>query len=124
NEKSDSIVTKLMKEVDLMPKGKRRFLPPPDYMSSSEAIEKLGKTLYKLVKAGRIRKITPEGHKQGFYHRGDVEAALLAEQVFSQPYVPGQYKHNPVVSRFERAIEDDMPAIRAIDAIFAQADDN
>ncbi len=105
-----------------MPKGKRRFLPPPEYMSSGEAIEKLGKTLYKLVEAGRIRKITPEGHKQGFYHRGDVESALLAEQVFSQPYRPGQYKHNPV-SRFERAIEDDMSAIRAIDAIFAHADD-
>jgi hypothetical protein len=64
-------------------KGQRRFQPPPGYLSSAEAIKRLGKTLYKYVEQGRIRKLTPDGHKHGFYNEEDVNAILVAEQTFS-----------------------------------------
>jgi hypothetical protein len=64
-------------------KGQRRFQPPPGYLSSAEAIKRLGKTLYKYVEENRIRKLTPDGHKHGFYNEEDVNAILQAERTFS-----------------------------------------
>lgn len=101
-----------------MVKGTRRYSAPPGYMSSAEAVQKLGKMLYKHVDDGRVRKIVPEGHKHGFYNRDDVEKVLATEQLFSSPYVAGQWKKNPS-STFGPATEQDMPAIVEISrAIF------
>ncbi len=91
-------------------RGQRRHSPPPGYITSTEAVKKLGKMLYKHVDAGRVRKITPEGYTHGFYHAGDVEAVLATEQAFSPQYVPGTWKNHPSFT-FERAVASDMPAI-------------
>ena len=61
-------------------------------MTATEVIKLLGKTFYKYVEAGRIKKIAPEGHKHGFYLASDVHAILRAEQTFSD--AKGGQLHN------------------------------
>ena len=106
-----------MKEVkDIMVKGQKRHTPPPGYMSSGEAVQKLGKMLYRHVEEGRIQKITPPGRKVGYYNRDDVEKVLTEETLFSSPYLPGGWKKNPTCT-FERASIEDMPAIFEISRV-------
>jgi len=95
-------------------RGKRRHGAPVGYMTSTEAIQKLGKMLYRHVNEGRVRKIVPEGFKQGYYHIGDVEAILATEQYFSG-HKPGDYRNHPS-STFALATEEDMPTIFDISA--------
>jgi|ERR1022692_1984039 hypothetical protein len=68
----------------MVKKGERRYGPPPGYTSSTEAIKLLGKTFYKHVNDGRIRKITPTGHKHGFYNIEDIQTMLRTEATFKQ----------------------------------------
>lgn len=116
--KGDIMAVPLLKEVDIMAKqparGQRRHSAPPGYMTSTEAVKKLGKMLYKHVEAGRVRKITPQGYKHGYYHAGDIEAILATEQTFAPAYVKGAWRNNPT-SIFERATEADIPTIVDID---------
>lgn len=83
-------------------------------MTSTEAMKKLGKMLYVHVRNGRIRKIVPEGFKQGYYAIADVEALLAGEALFST-YKPGDYRNHPS-STYGLATVDDMPALGELGA--------
>jgi len=117
----NTTMRKNWKKVENMPtnRGKRRHGAPSGYMTSTEAIAKLGKMLYRHVKEGRIRKIVPDGFKQGFYHIGDIEAILATEEYFTT-YKRGDYRKHPS-STFELAREEDLPTIFEISAkIFSE----
>lgn len=98
-----------------MAKGERRYRPPFGYISSTEAIKRLGKSLYRYVEEGRIEKLVPKGHKHGFYREADIDAILAYEQVFTDNYKRGQWRNHPTTT-FERATEADIPTIIDIDS--------
>lgn len=92
-----------------MPKGERRFKPPIGYITSTEALKKLGKSLYKYVDDGRIRKVVPDGHKHGFYNEEDVQKMLVAQNVINSATKEGSLRNQEAV--FSYATMGDMDAL-------------
>ena len=92
-----------------MVKGQRRYGPPPGYMSATEVIKLLGKTFYRHVEEGRIRKVAPDGHKHGFYCTEDVLAIVAAEKAFSDGQRGGPLHNQDAV--FTYATLGDMDAL-------------
>lgn len=93
-----------------------RLEPPPGFLRSEQAQERLGMSdtlLRKYVKEGQIKKYGPPGSKQKpFYSEKEVEALRLALRSFPEAQVTS-WRDNPSF-RFEVATENDISAIRAI----------
>jgi hypothetical protein len=87
-----------------------RLQPPPGCTTARDAADRLGVSealLSRYVKQGKLKRYGPEARQHKFYKISEIEALITAERYV---YMAGQWKLHPTTT-FERATEQDMPAI-------------
>ena len=80
---------------------------PKNFYTATEAIKKLGMpraTFFNLVKAGKIKKVIPDGYKEGYYPKREIDKMALAREMFTLQYTSDS-------SIFRRAEEQDIQGI-------------
>lgn len=85
---------------------------PRGMYTAKEAIETIGipsTSFYSLVNSGTIRKVTPEGRKEGFYSKGEIDLYARNHKAFSEPYQDEKLD-------FSLALNEDLPGIRELTA--------
>ncbi len=78
-----------------------------NFYTATEAIKKLGMpraTFFNLAKAGKIKKVVPEGYKEGYYPKREIDKMALAREMFTLQYTSDS-------SIFRRAEEKDIQGI-------------
>ncbi|MGI9061484.1 MAG: MerR family transcriptional regulator [Ktedonobacteraceae bacterium] len=80
---------------------------PKNFYTATEAIKKLGMpraTFFHFVKAGKIKKVVPEGYVEGYYPKKDIDKMALAREMLTLGYTTDS-------SVFRRAEEEDVQGI-------------
>ncbi len=80
---------------------------PKNFYTATEAIKKLGMpraTFFHLAKLGKIKKVVPEGYKEGYYPKREIDKMALAREMFTLQYTSDS-------SIFRRAEEKDIQGI-------------
>ena len=80
---------------------------PKNFYTAQEAIKKLGMpraTFFHLAKAGKIKRVVPEGFTEGYYPKAEIDKMALAREMFTLQYTSDS-------SIFRRAEEKDIQGI-------------
>jgi hypothetical protein len=86
--------------------GKKQSAPK-NFYTATEAIERLGmkrNTFFTYVREGKIKKITPPGHKEGYYPKTEIDKMARIRELAIL-----EYAAEP--STFTRATEEDLRGI-------------
>jgi len=80
---------------------------PKNFYTATEAIKKLGMpraTFFNLAKAGKIKRVIPDGFTEGYYPKSEIDKMALAREMFTLQYTSDS-------SIFRRAEEKDIQGI-------------
>lgn len=80
---------------------------PKNFYTATQAIKKLGMpraTFFNLAKAGKIKRIIPDGYTEGYYPKSEIDKMALARDMFTLQYTTDS-------SIFRRAEEKDIQGI-------------
>jgi len=80
---------------------------PKNFYTATQAIKKLGMpraTFFNLAKAGKIKRVVPDGYTEGYYPKAEIDKMALAREMFTLQYTSD-------ASIFRRAEEKDIQGI-------------